>query len=79
MSRASDYPVLIQPLAQSDGGGFAAYVPDLPGCMSDGETPQEALENVQDAIQCWMEAWTDMGRPIPDPSPQAPDGLLKVG
>jgi len=79
MSRASDYPILIHPLSDEDGGGFAATVPDLPGCMSDGETPQEALESVQDAIQCWIEAATDMGRPVPPPSPHAPERLLKVG
>ena len=38
-----DYPVLIEPLPVEDGGGFVATVPDLPGCMSDGETPEEAL------------------------------------
>jgi hypothetical protein len=45
-----DYPVIIEPLAAEDGGGFIAAVPDLPGCMSDGETPKEALTNVRDAI-----------------------------
>ncbi|MEA1831135.1 type II toxin-antitoxin system HicB family antitoxin [Methylobacterium durans] len=49
------YPVVITPLAEDDGGGFAATVPDLPGCMSDGETPEEALHNVLDAIECWIE------------------------
>ena len=45
------YAVTIEPLADSDGGGFLATVPDLPGCMSDGETPEEALANVRDAIE----------------------------
>jgi antitoxin HicB len=35
--------------------------------MSDGETPQEALENVYDAIACWIEACREMGRPVPEP------------
>lgn len=64
------YPVLIEPLSEEDGGGFLATVPDLPGCMSDGETPEEALVNVQDAILAWIEAATDMGQPIPEPSRQ---------
>jgi antitoxin HicB len=42
-------------------------VPELPGCMSDGETPQEALENAYDAILCWMEAAREMGRQVPPP------------
>lgn len=63
-----EYPVLIEPLSPDDGGGFLATVPDLPGCMSDGETPEEALINVRDAIACWIEAAQDMGRTIPAPS-----------
>lgn len=50
-----DYSVLIEPLSPEDGGGFLASIPDLPGCMSDGETPEEALFNVQDAIAGWIE------------------------
>jgi predicted RNase H-like HicB family nuclease len=36
--------------------------------MSDGETPQEAFANAQDAIACWIEAALEMGRPIPEPT-----------
>lgn len=32
------YPIVIEPLSQEDGGGYVATVPDLPGCMSGGET-----------------------------------------
>ena len=63
-----EYPVLIEPLSAEDGGGFLATVPDLPGCMSDGETPEEAIVNVQDAIIGWIEAAQEMGRPVPAPS-----------
>jgi antitoxin HicB len=69
MSRLS-YPVVVQPLKDEDGGGFIATVPDLPGCMSDGETPEEALTNVQGAIDAWIEAATDMGHTVPKPSAQ---------
>jgi predicted RNase H-like HicB family nuclease len=62
------YPLLVEPLPVEDGGGFVAFVPDLPGCMSDGETPEEAVINVRDAIVCWMEAAEDQGHPIPAPS-----------
>lgn len=62
------YRVVIEPLSAEDGGGFLATVPDLPGCMSDGETPQEAVANVQDAIDAWIEAADDLGRAIPAPS-----------
>ena len=69
--KPTDYPIVIEPLSEEDGGGFVASVPDLPGCMSDGETPQDALANVGDAITAWIEAATDMGRPIPAPSRRA--------
>jgi predicted RNase H-like HicB family nuclease len=62
------YPVLIEPLSDEDGGGFLATVPDLPGCMSDGETPEEALVNIRDAILTWIEAAEELGRPVPEPS-----------
>ena len=68
------YPVLISPLSAEDGGGFLATVPDLPGCMSDGETPQEALANAEDAIESWLEAARDLGRDIPSPPRHAANG-----
>ncbi len=62
------YPIIIEPLAEAEGGGFVAFVPDLPGCMSDGATPEEALANVKDAIGAWIEAARDIGHEIPEPS-----------
>jgi predicted RNase H-like HicB family nuclease len=62
-----DYGVDIRPLPPEDGGGFVGVAPELPGCRSDGETPQEALDNAYDAIACWIEAAVEMGRPIPEP------------
>ena len=35
--------------------GFSVWCPALPGCASEGQTEQEALENIQDAIQAWLE------------------------
>ena len=62
-----DYEVDIRPLSPEDGGGFIALAPELPGCMSDGETPQEWVANAYDAIACWIEAAGEMGRAIPEP------------
>lgn len=61
------YEVDVRPLAESDGGGFEAVVPELPGCRSDGDTPQEALENAYEAIASWIEAAIDLGRAVPPP------------
>ena len=63
-----EYSVVVEPLPMEDGGGFIATVPDLPGCMSDGETPEEALGNVRDAIAAWIEAARELGRLVPRPS-----------
>ncbi len=63
-----EYPVVVEPLAAEDGGGFSALVPDLPGCMSDGDTPEEAILNVRDAIRTWIDAAQATGRTIPAPS-----------
>ena len=65
------YPVVVEPLSAEDGGGFLASVPDLPGCMSDGETPEEALRAVQEAIAEWIEEARRLGREVPKPSRKA--------
>ena len=64
-----EYAVRIERLAEGDGGGYLATVPDLSGCMSDGETPEEALKNVQDAIEAWIESAKEMKVDIPAPAP----------
>jgi len=63
----TDYAVVVFPLSEQEGGGFVAHVPDLPGCMSDGETPEEAIVNVRGAIAEWLAANADLGRDIPQP------------
>ncbi|HEX3885693.1 MAG TPA: type II toxin-antitoxin system HicB family antitoxin [Stellaceae bacterium] len=63
-----EYPIVVEPLPMEEGGGFLATAPDLPGCMSDGATPEEAVSNIQDAIVAWIEAARDLGHAIPRPS-----------
>ena len=67
MMRPEDYSVEISTLSEEDGGGFLATVPELPGCMSDGETQEEALANVRDAIVAWIATAKELGRKIPEP------------
>ncbi len=62
----SEYPLVIAPLSEEDGGGFIAIFPDLQGCFSDGETQEEAVANAKDAIRCWMEVQKERGVEIPD-------------
>ena len=46
---------------------FIAVVPELPGCMADGETRQEALSAVEIVIAEWIEMAKELGRPVPEP------------
>ena len=53
------YEVVLEP---SDQGGFTVFVPALRGCVSEGATEEEALENIKDAIQGWLEVWEEIER-----------------
>lgn len=62
------YPLNIRPLDAADGGGFLIEVPDLPGCIADGETIEEALTEIESAIESWIKTAKSFGDPIPNPS-----------
>ena len=47
---------------------YIVTVPDLPGCMADGESPNEAYENAKIVIREWIETAQAAGRPIPEPT-----------
>lgn len=66
-NKTPDYPFTIRQLTKEDGGGFFIEYPDLPGCMSDGETVNDAIANGRDAVECWMKAAEKTGRSIPKP------------
>jgi len=46
-------------LEQSDEGGYSVYVPALPGCISEGNTKDEAVENIKEAITLYLEPIED--------------------
>ena len=50
-----------------DDHSFIAEVPELPGCMADGSTYQEALANAEVIIEEWIETANGLGRMIPEP------------
>ncbi|NKQ39666.1 MAG: type II toxin-antitoxin system HicB family antitoxin [Methanosarcinales archaeon] len=50
-----------------EGNIFIAEVPELAGCMADGETYQKALSNVEAVIQEWLDINRELGLPIPEP------------
>ena len=51
----------------NDDDAFIAEVPELPGCVADGATPQEALANAEVVISEYLETARELGRPIPEP------------
>lgn len=58
------YRVLIK---QDEDGVYVAEVPSLPGCISQGQTREEAVENVREAIAAYLESLEAHGDPIPPP------------
>ena len=46
-------------LEASDEGGYTVYVPSLPGCISEGETKKDALKNIKEAIELYLEPVDD--------------------
>ncbi len=55
-------------LVEDESGGFVARVPDLPGCVTQGDTREEAVELIEDAKQAWLESAWEHGDEIPLPS-----------
>lgn len=60
-----DFPYTIELHSSPDEGWFAR-VPELPGCMSQGDTAEDALANVQEAMQLWLEVSMEQGNAIPE-------------
>lgn len=70
MDKAVEYylrlPYTIE-LQRAAEGGWFVHVKELPGCMSQGDTPQEAIEMIADAMRGWIEISLEDGDPIPEP------------
>ncbi len=50
-----------------DDNSFVVEVPELPGCMADGQTYAEAVKNAEEIIDEWIETARKLGRPMPEP------------
>jgi len=59
------YRILLTP---EDGGGFSVTVPALPGCFTEGETVEEAIEMAKEALSAYIESLEEDGESIPDDS-----------
>ncbi len=55
-------------ILESGEGGIGAYVPDLPGCVAVGETKEEVLRLIGEAVELHLEGMREEGLPIPEPS-----------
>jgi antitoxin HicB len=64
----TEYRFTVRPLSEEEGGGYLIEFSDLPGCMSNGETIEQAIANGEDAKRCWIAAIKEARRPIPPPS-----------
>jgi len=61
------YKIEITPLSKEDGGGYLAALPLLNGCQSDGHTPDEAINNLEEAQKAWITSALKHGDSIPVP------------
>jgi len=62
---SNNYEIIIY--WSDEDGAFVAEVPELPGCMADGKTYQEAVANVEVIVKEWIQAAKELDRPIPQP------------
>ena len=63
------YRFSVRQLSKGEGGGYLVEFPDIPGCMSDGETVEEAIANGRQALRDCIAVFKESGRKIPHPSP----------
>ena len=70
MSNIYRVPLVLTP---QEEGGYTVTSPMLPGLVTEGDTLEEALENVQDALRATLELYEDIGRPVPAGLVQNPD------
>ena len=65
------YKVVLTPMPKEDGEGWYVEIPELPGCQSDGKTPDEAVARIEDAKRGWLISMLSHSDPIPEPEPHA--------
>ena len=58
-----DYVVVVE---RAENGSFSAYVPDLPGCVACGDTPDEARRSIEEAVALHVESLREHGEPVPE-------------
>lgn len=69
------YSITLHP---SPEGGYAVAIPELPGCITQADTADEALAMIEDAKKCWLESCIEDGIEIPEPSKDDYSGRFNV-
>jgi antitoxin HicB len=65
------YQFTVRPLSKDEGGGYLVEYPDIPGCMSDGDTVEQAIVNGREALRDCVEVFRESGRKLPKPGVEA--------
>ena len=65
---AIDYPVELSRWDEDEESYWVTEIPDLPGCVADGDTPDAAVESLKEAKRLWIEARLENGHPVPEPT-----------
>jgi len=65
------YRFTVRPLSKEEGGGYLVEYLDIPGCMSDGETIEEAIANGREALRDCIDVFAESGRQMPKPGVEA--------
>jgi antitoxin HicB len=69
--KIGEYRITIRPLSKDEGGGYLVEYPEIPGCMSDGETIEEAIANGKEALRDCLDVFKESGRKAPKPGVEA--------
>jgi antitoxin HicB len=72
------YPVNIRHLSKSEGGGYLVEFPDLPGCIADGDTIEEALKAAEDAMNSWLMTAGEFNDELPSPEQYSGQWRMRV-
>lgn len=78
MKEFPEYPFEIRKLTPEEGGGYLVTFPDLPGCMSDGETVEEAVRRASDAEKSYILTAKELGGPQPPEKPGSASGKFML-
>jgi antitoxin HicB len=70
-SAEGEYRINVRQLSKDEGGGYLVEYPEIPGCMSDGETVEEAIANGRKALRDCLAVFKESGRKAPQPGIEA--------